>query len=54
MDGACAQLVEAQIARARTGKQNNFRFETKIFAGNPGDLTNMGMALLYNFSLDTP
>jgi hypothetical protein len=54
MDGACAQPVEAQMASVRTGKQNNFRFEMKSFAGTLDDLRNMAVALLYNFSSDTP
>jgi hypothetical protein len=39
-----------KIARARAGKQNNFRFAMKSFAGNHDGLKNMRMALLYNFS----
>jgi hypothetical protein len=38
----------------RTGRQNNFRFEMKSFAENLDGLTNMAVALLYNFSSDTP
>jgi len=43
-----------EMARARAEKQNNFRFAMKSFAGNPDDLKNMEMALLYNFSSDSP
>jgi hypothetical protein len=46
MDGACAHPAEAQMARLRTGKKSDFRFEVKSFAGNLDDLTNMGTALL--------
>src|ERR1700722_11732061 len=54
MDGTCAQLLEAPMARVRTERHKSLEFELKYPFGNFDGIANMAAALLYNFGSVTP
>jgi glutamate-1-semialdehyde aminotransferase len=52
--GTAAHALEAQRARPKTGKENIFNFDGEYFVGNNDCISDMAMALLYNFCSVTP
>jgi glutamate-1-semialdehyde aminotransferase len=52
--GTAAHALEAQKARPKTGKQNIFNLDGRYFGWNSDGISDMAMALLYNFCSVTP